>query len=218
MAGAGWSLKSGKININSSVETAIYKFFSKGNQMQNLYKLLLLQSLIDIEEVSGEVFNEVAIGFSEIYFNYKAEYKLNMTIYNGRSKKSDMDILIEKFHKEKIYNYTMIPIEEKVDYIISVREILKKNVIGAFYKSLNELPYEFNTKEEILIINSDFKKFLDKNKDSIENLIFYRSVEFFKISEKDEGILNREMTKKGILDYKQNFYIQIENMIRILFE
>ncbi|MGL5935016.1 MAG: hypothetical protein ACRCZI_05280 [Cetobacterium sp.] len=218
MAGAGWNLKSGEINVNSSVETAIYNFFSKGNQMKNLYKLLLLQSLSDIEESQGEVFNEVAIAFSEIYFNYKTDYKLNMTIYNGRSKNSDMDILIEEFHKNEIYNYSMISIEERVEYIISVREVLKKNVIGALYKSLNELPYEFNTKEEILIINSDFKNFLDKNKDTIESLIFYRSVEFLKVSEKDQEVLNREMTKKGISNYKQNFYIQIENMIRILFE
>ncbi|MGL5051630.1 MAG: hypothetical protein ACRC6A_12930 [Fusobacteriaceae bacterium] len=213
MTGAGWNLKKGEVNPNNVIETAIYHFFSKGNQMQNLYKLSLFKSLIDIEELEGDVFNEIAVCFSEIYFNYKKEYPINIVIYNGRSKKSTMDILIEKFYKEGIYSYEKIPIDERIDYIILVRKVLKTNVTGAFYKSLKELPYNFNIKEETLILNIRFKEFINKNKNLLEKIIQYRIIEFLKVSEKDKDKLKRE-----IPNYEQDFYIQIKDMLNILFK
>ncbi|MGL5965568.1 MAG: hypothetical protein ACRCZR_02380 [Cetobacterium sp.] len=215
MTGAGWSLKSGEINPNNDIEIAIYHFFSKGNQMQNLYKLLLFKSLIEIEDLNENenVFNEIAICFSEIYFNCKREYPVNIAVYNGRSKKSSMDLLIENFYKEGIYNFETIPIDKRIDYIILVRKILKTNVVGAFYKSLKELPYSFNIKEEILILNVKFKEFIDGNKNILEKIIQYRILEFLKISEKDTDKLKRE-----IPNYEQDFYIEIKDMINILFK
>ncbi|WP_432205049.1 hypothetical protein ACQ9ZF_03615 [Cetobacterium somerae] len=217
MSGAGWNLKEGEINSSIEFEHAITNFFSKKNRMNNLYKLLLFQAILNIENrVNKDVFYEVAIEFAELYFECKKNYELNMTIYNGRSKKSAVDILIQNLFKKNIQNYKTISEQDKIDYIYSIKEVLKTNVVGALYKSLNEVPYSFNIKLEKLELNNDFKNFLDSNKGILENLIFYRMVEFFKISEKDEKILEKEMEKNNILNYKEDFYLEIQEEIKML--
>ncbi|MGL6120131.1 MAG: hypothetical protein ACRC0V_06445, partial [Fusobacteriaceae bacterium] len=80
-------------------------------------------------------------------------------------------------------------------------------------KSLKELPYNFNIKEETVILNVKFKEFIDKNKDLLEKIIQYRIIEFLKISEKDKNKLKREVP-----NYEQDFYIQIKDMLNILFK
>lgn len=219
MSGAGWNLKEGEINSSIEFEHAITNFFSKKNRMNNLYKLLLFQAILNIENrVNQDVFYEVAIEFAELYFKYKKTYELNMTIYNGRSEQSAVDILIQNLFKKNIENYKTILEQDKIDYIYSIKEVLKTNVIGAMYKSLNEVPYSFNIKLEKLELNNNFKYFLDSNKGILQNLIFYRMVEFFKISEKNEKILKKEMEKNNILNYKEDFYLEIQEEIKMLFK
>lgn len=187
--------------------------------MNNLYKLLLFQAILNIENrVNQDVFYEVAIEFAELYFEYKKTYELNMTIYNGRSEQSTVDILIQNLFKKNIRNYKKILEQDKIDYIYSIKQVLKTNVIGALYKSLNEIPYSFNIKLENLELNNNFKNFLDNNKKILNILIFYRIIEFFKISEKDEKILKKEMEKNNILNYKEDFYLEIQEEIKMLFK
>ncbi|MBC2853452.1 hypothetical protein [Cetobacterium sp. 2G large] len=77
MNGAGWNLKEGEINSSIEFEHAITNFFSKKNRMNNLYKLLLFQAILNIENrVNQDVFYEVAIEFAELYFEYKKTYEL----------------------------------------------------------------------------------------------------------------------------------------------
>lgn len=219
MSGAGWNLKEGEINSSIEFEHAITNFFSKKNRMNNLYKLLLFQAILNIENrVNQDVFYEVAIEFAELYFEYKKTYELNMTIYNGRSEQSTVDILIQNLFKKNIRNYKKILEQDKIDYIYSIKQVLKTNVIGALYKSLNEIPYSFNIKLENLELNNNFKNFLDNNKKILNILIFYRIIEFFKISEKDEKILKKEMEKNNILNYKEDFYLEIQEEIKMLFK
>lgn len=219
MSGAGWNLKEGEINSSIEFEHAITNFFSKKNRMNNLYKLLLFQAILNIENrVNQDVFYEVAIEFAELYFEYKKTYELNMTIYNGRSEQSTVDILIQNLFKKNIRNYKTILEQDKIDYIYSIKQVLKTNVIGALYKSLNEIPYSFNIKLENLELNNNFKNFLDNNKKILNILIFYRIIEFFKISEKDEKILKKEMEKNNILNYKEDFYLEIQEEIKMLFK
>lgn len=219
MNGAGWNLKEGEINSSIEFEHAITNFFSKKNRMNNLYKLLLFQAILNIENrVNQDVFYEVAIEFAELYFEYKKTYELNMTIYNGRSEQSAVDVLIQNLFKKNIQNYKTILDQDKIDYIYSIKKVLKTNVIGALYKSLNEIPYSFNIKLENLELNNNFKNFLDNNKKILNTLIFSRMIEFFKISEKDKNILIKEMEKNNILNCEEDFYLKIQDEIKILFK
>ncbi|MGL5935924.1 MAG: hypothetical protein ACRCZI_09920 [Cetobacterium sp.] len=218
MSGAGWNLKNGEMNPNSDLKEAISNFFSKKNAMNNFYKLLLFKALMEIEDLTGDIFYESSIYFAELYFNYKKDYPITINKYNGKSKISAADTLIENFYKKEIYEYENLILDEKVKYILEIKKILKTNVIGAFYKSLNELPYSFDIKSEKMILNFEFKDFLDNNKEILNDLIYLRIIEFIKVSEKDEKKLEQQMIKNNILDYKQNFYIQIQKMIDILFE
>lgn len=219
MNGAGWNLKEGEINSSIEFEHAITNFFSKKNRMNNLYKLLLFQAILNIENrVNQDVFYEVAIEFAELYFEYKKTYELNMTIYNGRSEQSAVDVLIQNLFKKNIQNYKTISDQDKIDYIYSIKKVLKTNVIGALYKSLNEIPYSFNIKLENLELNNNFKNFLDNNKKILNTLIFSRMIEFFKISEKDKNILIKEMEKNNILNCEEDFYLKIQDEIKMLFK
>ncbi|MGL6025169.1 MAG: hypothetical protein ACRC0F_11215 [Cetobacterium sp.] len=218
MSGAGWNLKNGEMNPNSDLKEAISNFFSKKNAMNNFYKLLLFKALMEIEDLAGDIFYESSIYFAELYFNYKKNYPITINKYNGKSKISAADALVENFYKKGIYEYENLILDEKVKYILEIKKILKTNVIGAFYKSLNELAYSFDIKSEKMILNFEFKAFLDNNKDILNDLIYLRIIEFIKVSEKDEKKLEQQMIKNNILDYKQNFYIQIQKMIDILFE
>lgn len=217
MSEAGWNLKNGKMDLNNNYKEALSKFFSKNNKMNNFYKILLFKSLLEIEKTKGNVFNELVIIFSELYFNYKKDFPINICLYNGRSKDSAMDILIENFFRMEEVEYKNILEKQKVEYILEVKKIMKKNVIGAFYKSLNKLPYTFDLNLEVLNINYEFKEFIDQNKEIFEKLIFLRIIEFIKISEKDRSILEKEMIKKRILYYKQDLYINIQKIIDELF-
>lgn len=218
MSGAGWNLKNGEMNPNSDLKEAISNFFSKKNAMNNFYKLLLFKALMEIEDLAGDIFYESSIYFAELYFNYKKNYPITINKYNGKSKISAADALVENFYKKGIYEYENLILDEKVKYILEIKKILKTNVIGAFYKSLNELPYSFDIKSEKMILNFEFKDFLDNNKEILNDLIYLRIIEFIKVSEKDEKKLEQQMIKNNILDYKQNFYIQIQKMVDILFE
>lgn len=217
MSGAGWNLKSGEMNINADLKKSLSYFFSKKNKMNNFYKLLLFKSILEQDGESEDVFYETVITFAEMYFNYKKEFSINICLYNGRSKKTAADILVEKILITKNSDYKNLNEEIKVEYILEIKKILKNNVIGAFYKSLNEVPYTFDLSLDILKLNNNFKEFINQNKKIFENLIFLRLIEFLKISEKDDIILEKEMVKKEILYYKQDLYIHIQNIIDTLF-
>ena len=127
MGEAGWNLKSGEIYSTIDYKDAIVHFFSKGNIMKNLYKLLLFKAILEMNVAKTDIFYRISINFSKLYFNYKVKYPINMTIYNGRSKKSSVDVEIEKIFENKIFNYDEIPDNEKLDYICEIQKILKSN-------------------------------------------------------------------------------------------
>lgn len=180
MGEAGWNLKSGEIYSTIDYKDAIVHFFSKGNIMKNLYKLLLFKAILEMNVAKTDIFYRISINFSKLYFNYKVKYPINMTIYNGRSKKSSVDVEIEKIFENKIFNYDEIPDNEKLDYICEIQKILKRNVIGAFYTSLKKIPYSFDIKSEEIVLNVKFKEFIDKNKNQLEEILELRIIEFYK--------------------------------------
>lgn len=218
MGEAGWNLKKGEIYLNIDYKDAIVHFFSKGNIMKNLYKLLLFKAILEINGAKTDIFYRISINFSKLYFNYKVKYPINMTIYNGRSKKSSVDIEIEKIFQNKIFNYDEIPDNEKIDYICEIQKILKRNVIGAFYTSLKKIPYSFDIKSEEIVLNVKFKEFIDKNKNQLEEILELRIIEFLKVSEENREILSEALEKEGITNYKQDYYIQINNLIEEIFK
>lgn len=218
MGEAGWNLKKGEIYLNIDYKDAIVHFFSKGNIMKNLYKLLLFKAILEINGAKTDIFYRISINFSKLYFNYKVKYPINMTIYNGRSKKSSVDIEIEKIFQNKIFNYDEIPDNEKIDYICEIQKILKRNVIGAFYTSLKKIPYSFDIKSEEIVLNVKFKEFIDKNKKQLEEILELRIIEFLKVSEENREILSEALEKEGITNYKQDYYIQINNLIEEIFK
>lgn len=218
MGEAGWNLKSGEIYSTIDYKDAIVHFFSKGNIMKNLYKLLLFKAILEMNVTKTDIFYRISINFSKLYFNYKVKYPINMTIYNGRSKKSSVDIEIEKIFENKIFNYDEIPDNEKLDYICEIQKILKRNVIGAFYTSLKKIPYSFDIKSEEIVLNVKFKEFIDKNKNQLEEILELRIIEFLKVSEENREILSEALEREGITNYKQDYYIQINNLIEEIFK
>ena len=213
MSGAGWSLKKGEMDTNVDYSEAMFQFFSKNNIMKNLYKLLLLKSILMLDTSEENILYDISIHFAELYFLYKTTYPISITIFNGISKKSTLDIKVEEIFNNGIYDYKKIPIEDKINYIEETKQVLKRNVIGAFYTSFKKVPYSFDINLEFIKLNTNFKIFLDKNKSKIEDIIDLRIIEFFKISEKDEKVLSKALN----FNYKQDYYIQINNLLKDLF-
>ena len=135
-----------------------------------------------------------------------------------KQKIKTLDSKIEELYKKEVFCFNELKIEDKINYINDVKEVLKKNVIGAFYTSLKRIPYSFNNDLEILVLNLNFKNFLNKNKEKLEQIIDLRIFEFLKISEKDEEKLFTIFKQEKILNYKQNFYNQINYLIDELIE
>lgn len=197
MCKAGWELKEGKIVINKSLEYKdfIKDFMSKKNIMKNLYKLLIFKAIINLKNLGNlNYFNEIAYEFAKEYFDIKHKYKLNMCIYNGKSKKSTADTIIDSFVSKGI-KFENLNLMEKNMIVSAFKELMKKNVIGAVYKSFKGSLYSFNIKKEELYLNTSFKRYLDNNREVLYEIINYRMIEFFKISEKNKQILESELKK-----------------------
>lgn len=212
MTGAGWNLKTGEINTSINYQEAITHFFSKRNIMKNLYKLLLFKSILEINKTENNILYDIVIKFAELYFLYKKEYPIDITIYNGNSEKSTLDIKVEEIYYSKIYEYEKISDENKFLYVNEAKQVLKRNVIGAFYTSLKKIPYSFDLSFEYIKLNINFKTFLDRNKEKLEEIIELRMIEFFKVSEKDEEKLEKLLKTKGF-SIGEDFYIKINDLI-----
>ena len=66
MSGAGWSLKKGEMDTNVDYSEAMFQFFSKNNIMKNLYKLLLLKSILMLDTSEENVLYDISIHFAEL--------------------------------------------------------------------------------------------------------------------------------------------------------
>lgn len=218
----GWNLKEGEVQDIISIKVAISSFFLEKGKMLNLYKLSLMKALIEVAKDSKileeEIFYRLVIKFSEIYLKYKKQLYINTTIFNGKSSESELDKIILELDILEKENFEIIDDELKVSYILKSKELMKKNVIGALYVSLKNIPYTFDKKNENIYLNEKFKIFIIKNEEIINKLIKYRMIEFLKKSEKDKKILKKNLCEIGIENIEIDYYKIISQQLEKLEE
>ncbi|SHI04462.1 hypothetical protein [Clostridium grantii] len=225
---AGWNLKKGNAKIicfnNEIFWNRIEDFLSKKTTMKNLYKITLIRSLININSefisMENNIFNELTYEFSKIIWNFKSESSMiNSTIYNGVSYEAKQDKIIEQiknvYKLDQKSKFEDLNETVRWNYIEKTKSVIKTNVIGAIFSDFNEEIYSFNLKNDELFLNEEYAKFFRDNKSILLQLLYYREIEFIKISEKDnKNIVEYYGNEIYFYGLEKNYYELINTMIK----
>lgn len=155
----GWNLRYGNAKISilndEHLWNRIEDFLSKKTSMKNLYKIMLIRSLINISNNiipnKKNVFNQLLYEFSKSMWDFKSKsIIINSTIYNGVSLKAKQDKIISeikiKYNLDRKYKFEELNESIKLKYIEKTKDVIKTNVIGAIFSDFNEEIYSFNLK------------------------------------------------------------------------
>ncbi|MGL6066602.1 MAG: DUF4007 family protein [Cetobacterium sp.] len=153
MTGAGWSLKSGELNLS---ELVFDDTFTKILKMKSttIYKFFLLKFIFDSIEKENEriyfkdFYNFILDEFYKIYSIYKSEINL-------KNKKSLLYMLLkEKNIKTK---------DELHKINIAELNFLENYVFGALYSDTEGKCFGFSKKDKSIIVNLNLKNNITKN-------------------------------------------------------
>lgn len=225
---AGWDLKKGNAKITNFNDEYLWDkakdFLSRKTTMKNLYKITLIRSFININDgfVSSKtnIFNEVVYEFSKIMWNFKSEFSMiDATIYNGVSSESKQDKIINEiksvYKLDQKCKFGELNKAVKWKYIEKTKSVIKTNVIGAVFYDFNEEIYSFDLKNEELFFSEEYAKFFRNNKEILLQLLWYREIEFIKISEKDsEKIMKYYGNTFYVHGLDENYYELINTIIK----
>ena len=210
----GWDLKEGEIRIKNIVEIEIFEyfkdFFKKSTTMKNIYKLILLKSLITISDIKKDnKFPIIVIEFGNFFKEFTIQnMSVSSTMYNGNSKYSSQELLILNLKN----NQTL---QSREKYIKETKKNIKLNVLGALYGDFEGTIYSFNKKEETLILNPQFQDFMFKNSEILLELIDYRMIEFLKLVNPLENLKELSLLKKYNCNVEEDFYKKIESKFKV---
>lgn len=159
MSGAGWTLKSGEINLDNNFifqeifEEVLNKKFTTS------YKLFLLKFILEriIENRYHMTFEEAYRGILNDFYIYFVEHKDEM---NQKSRKSSLYILL----KEKNIHHR----ENLQDIKIKELDFLGSYVLGALYNDTKGNIFGFSKSDKKIILNTNIKQ--EINVDILSNL------------------------------------------------
>lgn len=191
MSGAGWTLKSGELNLNNNFifqeifEEVLNKKFTTS------YKLLLLKFILEsiIENRYDVTFEEIYRGILDNFYMYFYKYKDDM---NQKSRKSSLYILL----KEKNIRHR----ENLQDIKIKELDFLSSYVLGALYNDTKGNVFGFSKNDKKIILNT-------KIKDEISTEVLLR------LNQKlvdDLGV--EEIERNEIREFKEKVVDRIENV------
>jgi len=223
----GWNLRYGNAKISilndEHLWNRIEDFLSKKTSMKNLYKIMLIRSLINISNNiipnKKNVFNQLLYEFSKSMWDFKSKsIIINSTIYNGVSLKAKQDKIISeikiKYNLDRKYKFEELNESIKLKYIEKTKDVIKTNVIGAIFSDFNEEIYSFNLKNNELFLMEGYSNFFRYNRVILLKLLYYRELEFIKISEKDtEKIIQYYGSELCIYGLEKNYYELINRII-----
>lgn len=221
---SGWNLEKSegdkweKLYLDEEILDMLQNFFSKKTRMLNLYKLVLLKSIIEesfkTKKLEENIFENILEYFGKFYWKFNKEIKVNKTIYNGKSKISSLEKWIKEFKElykindEKYYEELGGNLKEI--YLEETKVILKKHVLGALYKDFLETIYYFNKSEETIILNTTYLIFFKNNYKLINRFIKYHMYEFLKITNiKLDEFFQVEESKEDI-NYYEKIFVELE--------
>ena len=161
--------------------------FSEKSINDSSYKFIFLKSIIDcmdIEESQGKIsFDVVFERFTSISWSLVLKYRINQKV-KAKGKKASLleQDLLDFFESEGYRNY--VPISEinriKWDKLVrKIKQDCKRYVIGALYGDMRELLYSFSKKEQWIVLNPQMKSFINKHKELIESLNYYKWAVFY---------------------------------------
>ena len=120
----------------------------------------------------------------------------------------------------KYFTWNEIWEDDRIKICKKVKTACKKYVVGALFSDMNELFYSFNKKEEWIELNPTMVKFINDNKDIIENLNYYKWAKFYdevnakEIDEKLTFLLDNGFTRKNESIYRAMLAYEYERTVR----
>ena len=192
--------KKGKLTEEQMWE-AFKWLFSEKSLNDSSYKFIFLKSIIDcmeMKEPDGRIsFDALFDRFTNISWSLVLKYKINQKV-KARGKKASLleQDLIDFFESGGYEKY--IPISEisknnRERLVRKVKRDCKRYVVGALYGDMKELLYSFSRKGEWIVLNHQMESFIEKHKELIESLNYYKWAVFYQK-------INSEMTAKNCME------------------
>ncbi len=186
-----YDLKEGEYKKGRLTEDQMWEafrwLFSEKALNDSSYKFIFLKSIIDcrkMKEPNGEIsFDTLFDRFTSISWSLVLKYKINQKV-KARGKKASLleqDLLdfIESGGYEKYVPLSEISEKSRKKLVKKVKQDCKRYVVGALYGDMKELLYSFSRKEEWIVLNPQMESFIEKHKELIESLNYYKWAAFY---------------------------------------
>ncbi len=174
--------------------------FSEKSLNDSSYKFIFLKSIIDcmeMKEPNGRISFDILFDrFTSISWSLVLKYKINQKV-KARGKKASLleqDLLnfFESGGYEKYVDVSEISEKDWKKLVKKIKQDCKRYVVGALYGDMKELLYSFSRKEEWIELNQQMESFVEKHKELIESLNYYKWAVFYQK-------INAEATAKNCI-------------------
>lgn len=161
--------------------------FSEKSLNDSSYKFIFLKSIIDCmerKEANGRIsFDTLFDRFTSISWSLVLKYRINQKV-KARGKKATLleQDLLDFFVSggyEKYVPISEISEKSRKKLVKKVKQDCKRYVVGALYGDMKELLYSFSRKEEWIELNQQMESFIEKHKELIESLNYYKWAVFY---------------------------------------
>lgn len=206
---AGWNIKSGFITEYVVSEDRIWSLFnyvfSDACKKRNTYKFGLIKALLD-SIFSGEIreqgiyysYEQLFGRFTYNYWNLVVKYDLRQMRKDGKSEFSKIEVILkETVSKNYILSnleFESLDLDLRQKIIKKVMAECKRFVVGALYNDFEGIIYNFNLKEDGIVINPCVYEFMQKYKAELEKLNYYAWARFLE-QINDDNVLVRVIDK-----------------------
>lgn len=193
----GYDLKEGAYIKRPLSDDEMWKtvnwLFSTHSINETSYKFLFFKALIDclcqVDSKGRISFEQAFSRFAEISWNIVVKYNIRQKAITKDHKECVLEQILYDYCKMCLENkyvaWSEIWDEDRIKLCKKVKSACKRYVVGALYSDMNELLYSFNKKEEWIEFNPIMVQFINKNRDIIENLNYYKWAKFYeKVNDK----------------------------------
>ena len=134
---------------------------------------------MEMKEPNGRISFDILFDrFTSISWSLILKYKINQKV-KARGKKASLleqDLLnfFESGGYEKYVDVSEISVKDWKKLVKKIKQDCKRYVVGALYGDMKELLYSFSRKEEWIELNQQMEFFVEKHKELIESLNYYK--------------------------------------------
>lgn len=200
----GWNLKEGALvetNITEDELWSLFNFvFSDTCKKTNTYKFGLIKSICDqVYDIHNDgtglflSYKKIFSKFAENYWNLVNKYKLRQMSYNGKSKVSKIESILQSavasYEIPENIGFQSLSHEDREKITKNITTECKKYVIGALYNDFEGKLYAFDLRGNGIFLGEQAYFFISKYKMEIEKLNYYAWARFLEKVNDDNALI-----------------------------